>query len=88
MEMPSSVIARSPRYPQLAETWHKTGTAFRNSGRHVEAIKCYDRAIDIDPKLAEPWYNKGMALKELNREDEARIAFIMAIKLGYMASYI
>ncbi|MGD0954115.1 MAG: tetratricopeptide repeat protein [Methanotrichaceae archaeon] len=87
MEMPSSVMTRSSRYPQLAEIWNKTGTALKDSGRYVEAIKCYDTAIDLDPKKAKLWYNRGLALQKLNREDEAHIAFVTAMELGY-GSYI
>ena len=88
MEILSSVMTRSSRYPQLAETWNNTGNAFKNAGRYVDAIKCYDRAIDIEPTLAIAWHNKGLALQKLSRENEAQVAFVMAMKLGHIASYM
>ena len=85
MEM-FSLMKMPSRYPQLAETWNNKGNAFKNEGRYVDAINCYDRAIDINPKLAKAWYNKGLALQKLSREKEAQVALIMAMELGHIAS--
>jgi tetratricopeptide (TPR) repeat protein len=87
MEMSFSLMKTPSRYPQLAETWNNTGNAFKNEGRYVDAVNCYDRAIDIDPKLAKAWYNKGLALQKLSREKEAQVAFIMAMELGHIAGH-
>jgi tetratricopeptide (TPR) repeat protein len=40
-----------------------------------EAIKAYDKAIEIDPQHSNAWYNKGLALTKLNRSNEAIKAF-------------
>ena len=42
--------------------WIKKGDDLVNSGKHKEAIKCYDKAIEMDPKNARAWYNKGEVL--------------------------
>jgi tetratricopeptide (TPR) repeat protein len=70
------------RYPQLAESWNKKGTDFKNAGRYIEAIKCYDMAIDLDSKLAKSWYNRGLALKALYCFVQAEAAFAKARELG------
>jgi len=88
MEILSSVMKTSLRYPQLAEKWNNTGDAFKSAGPYVDAIKCYDRAIDIQPNLAKAWYNKGLALQKLSREKEAQVAFVTAMELGYISTYI
>ena len=36
--------------------------ALYNLGKYEEAIKCYDKAIEIDPNYADAWNNKGLAL--------------------------
>ncbi|MCI2424414.1 tetratricopeptide repeat protein, partial [Candidatus Acetothermia bacterium] len=35
------------------------------------AIRCYDKALEIDPKYAPAWNNKGIALHKLERYEEA-----------------
>jgi tetratricopeptide (TPR) repeat protein len=84
MEIPSSAMIRSLRYPQLAETWNNTGNVFKNAGRYDNAITCYDRAVDIDPMMAEAWLNKGFALQKLGREKEAQLALVTAMELDIM----
>ncbi len=35
--------------------------------RYEEALKCYDKALEINPKDACAWNNKGRALRKLNQ---------------------
>ncbi|MFQ5862912.1 MAG: tetratricopeptide repeat protein, partial [Candidatus Brocadiales bacterium] len=44
---------------QNATEWLNKGVALGQLGRDQEAIKCYDKALEIDPKYAKAWYNKG-----------------------------
>ena len=46
-----------------------------------EAIKAYDKAIEINPQNSAAWDNKGLALDHLNKLDEAIIAYNKAIEL-------
>ena len=39
-------------------------------GKHEEAIKCYDKVIEIDPEYPFAWYNKGVALRQLEKPEE------------------
>ncbi|MDQ4014358.1 MAG: tetratricopeptide repeat protein [Thermoproteota archaeon] len=34
------------------------GVALLNLGNHEEAIKCFDKALEIDPDSAKIWYNR------------------------------
>ena len=38
-----------------------------------ESIKCFKKAIEIDPKLADIYNNLGNAFKDINLFDEAMI---------------
>ncbi len=40
-------------------------------GKKEEAIKQYDKAIQINPKYADAYYNKGIALSDLGKKDKA-----------------
>jgi tetratricopeptide (TPR) repeat protein len=46
-------------------------------GRFEDAIKCSDRALEIDPDFAGAWHNRGLALQGL-----ADAAFARAEELG------
>ncbi len=47
------------------------------------ALRCYDKAIEINPQYADAWHNKGDILKESGRTTEADAAFAKATDLGY-----
>ena len=47
-----------------------------------DAIKVFDKAIEIDRKNSDAWYNKGLALFELNKTDEAIKAYDKAIEIN------
>ncbi len=47
-----------------------------------EALKVYDKAIEINPQNTDAWNNKGDALTELNRSDEALKAYDKAIEIN------
>jgi tetratricopeptide (TPR) repeat protein len=37
-----------------------------------EAIRAYDKAIEINPKYSDAWNNKGNSLSKLGKSDEAQ----------------
>jgi len=47
--------------------WIKQGSELMNSEKYNEAIKAYEKAIEINPNDSDAWYNKGVALYTLNR---------------------
>ncbi len=51
--------------------WNNKGFSLNSLGRYEEAIRCYDRALAIDPRYANAWINKGAALWKLGCYDEA-----------------
>jgi tetratricopeptide (TPR) repeat protein len=62
----------------LKVAWNNEGVALYKQGNYTDAIKCYDKAIEIDPKYVLAWSNKGNALKALHRDSEAKKAFANA----------
>ncbi len=56
--------------------------ALTASGRHKDAIVCYDKALKIDPDLAFAWFNKAKSFSALGRADEATTCIRKAANLG------
>ena len=50
-------------------------------GRLEEAIKSYDKAIEIKPDNDNAWFNRGIALRQLGRLEEAIKSYDKAIKI-------
>ncbi|HYF98477.1 MAG TPA: tetratricopeptide repeat protein [Candidatus Saccharimonadales bacterium] len=48
---------------------------------HVDAIKHYDRVLEIEPNNVEAWANKGMALGHLGKYDEAIDSYDRALEI-------
>ncbi len=60
----------------------KRAPALNNLNRHGEAIKSFDRALEIQSGLAIAWYNKGSALVALGEYEEAVKCFDIAIAIN------
>jgi len=76
-------MTTSQNSPRYKEAWLNKGVALKQQGKHEEAIKAYDIAIEIYPQFATAWNYKGNSLKELGRDIEADAAFAKAKELGY-----
>jgi TPR repeat protein len=63
-----------------AEALMTIGLAFADHGEHGEAVRVYDRALEIAPDSA-CHYNRGNALHELGRGDEAVLAYQAALAI-------
>ena len=62
----------------LASTLDTKGVALVGLGEYEDALKYFDRAIELEPSIAEVWFHKGDALKDLGREDDAEAAYATA----------
>ncbi|MBW4574322.1 MAG: tetratricopeptide repeat protein [Aphanothece sp. CMT-3BRIN-NPC111] len=51
--------------------------------RHEEALKSFQKAIEIDPKSVNAWINKGVVLANIERYEEARENIQKAIDLDH-----
>ena len=45
-------------------------------GKYKEALKCYDKALELDPNDPRTLNNKALTLSDLGRHDEAIQLFI------------
>ena len=68
--------------PEEAGAWYNKGLALYDMGKYEEAIKAYDKAIEINPEEAGAWYNKGLALYDMGKYEEAIKAYDKAIEIN------
>ena len=66
--------------PSLEE-WLEKGDIFYDQGRYGNAIKCYNKALELDPENVDAWVGKGYALNMLGRYLEALECFNKALEL-------
>ena len=69
--------------PETIVEWHKKGKTFSLSKNYEEAMKCYDKALELDPNVANSWYNKGQVFMHLENYEEAMKCFDKALELDH-----
>ena len=55
---------------------------YQNPEAVEEAVKVYERAIEIEPTNANFWTGKGIALANLKRYEEALVSVEQALQLN------
>ncbi|HEY3679368.1 MAG TPA: tetratricopeptide repeat-containing glycosyltransferase family protein [Bradyrhizobium sp.] len=78
VEWISRAIAQDPRPEYL----FSLGTALRHLKRFDEALKVFDKAVQLKPDKAELWVGLGRALVDLDRGSEALLTFQHALTLN------
>lgn len=61
--------------------WYTKGNILANLHELEEALKCYDKALKLDPKFVKAWYRKGWALISLKEGDKAIDCFEKVISI-------
>jgi tetratricopeptide (TPR) repeat protein len=71
--------------PQLKELeiweWNNKGGSLYTLGRYEEAIRCLDKALELDPRHSNAWTNKGNSLDNLGHHEEAIGCYEKTIEL-------
>ena len=71
--------------PQLKELeaweWTNKGASLKSLGRYEEAIRCLDKALELNPGHVNAWINKGTSLGSLGHHEEAIRCFNRALEL-------
>jgi tetratricopeptide (TPR) repeat protein len=62
--------------------WNNKGYAPANLGEYEEALRCSDKAIELNPNLVHGWNSKGFALNRLGKYKEAIECYDRAIEIG------
>lgn len=71
-----------------ASGWYKRGVELAGNGSYEDAVKAYEKAIELDPNYGAAWKDKGYSLgslatvnKDFGRYNESLVAFDRAIYL-------
>ncbi len=72
-----------------AEEWFERGYKSQMEGNHKEAIRCYEKALEISPDISGAYSNLGVAFSDLKRYAEAEEAYRKGIELNpeYATAY-
>ena len=65
----------------MSEDYYKKGLAHAKIEDYEEAIKCFDKAVQLDPNNALAWISKANALTEYGNDVEARKCLEVAKKI-------
>jgi tetratricopeptide (TPR) repeat protein len=77
LQWTARAIAQDPRPDYLASL----GAILSQQGRHEEALKAFDKAVQLKPEDATLWKQLGDALLQLQRYDHALLSFQHGLKL-------
>jgi tetratricopeptide (TPR) repeat protein len=61
--------------------WHERGIANAKVGNFVEAVNCFEHALEAEPENAIIWNDLGFVLRKLGRHRHAMDAFKKALDL-------
>lgn len=65
----------------MSEEYYKKGLNHAKIEDYEEAIRCFDKAVQLDPNNALAWISKANALIEYGNEEEARKCLDRAKKI-------
>jgi tetratricopeptide (TPR) repeat protein len=71
-------IGRDPKPEYISNL----GIALQQQGRHEEALKAFDKAVQLKPDEADLWQQLGNALIEVGRSGDALLCFQHAVELN------
>ncbi len=85
----SSTTTKQSNLSNYTRAYDNKGFALGILKKHEEAMKCFDRIIELDPKHIIAYFNKGISLAKLNLENEAISYFDKVIELDsqYVNAY-
>ena len=75
-------VANESRNPaDQPETFNDQGIALASAGRFDEALKAFDRALELRPDYPQALINRGNALEDLRRPDAALASYDRALSI-------
>jgi len=57
------------------------GASLGTRGEHGAALRCFNKALELNPRHASAWFNKGASLERLDKYEEALWCFNKALEI-------
>jgi len=70
-----------PKENLIAYALNNKGRSLQDQKKFKEAIRCYDKALEIEPRFSHFFYNKGNALAFMRKYEKAIECYDRALKL-------
>lgn len=64
-----------------AEAWRGKGVVYSDLENYSEALRCFDKAAEIDPLYGQAWRSKGILLLKMGRSEESVQALDKALRI-------
>ncbi len=68
--------------PKDPNTWIHKGNALDESDKHDEALKAYDKAIEINPNHSDAWYNRACLYSHIDNKEQVIFNLKRVIELN------
>jgi len=72
--------------PRKYRVWGNLGAAHSNHGNEVEAVKCYEQALKIEPRFQAGIFNLSNSLLRLGRPQESLEASVRLVRMDERAA--
>lgn len=69
-------------FPNAFMAYNNRGNAYSNAGNYQQAIKDYNRAVELNPRAAETYFNLGVVYSKVGQVKAARICYNIAAGFG------
>lgn len=79
----------SVQNPENSLVWMGLGSAFQNKGKQIEALECYNKAVQFNKKSPAIYYNRSLVFIAQKQNDKAIEDLNLSIKADstYFAAY-
>lgn len=71
-----------------ANDWTNLAICARNLMRMEEALRCAEKAVELDPNNIPCWHNLAIILEDFGRFAEAEQAYVRALQLNNLVSFV
>ncbi len=73
-------IENSENYLEVFKAYNNLGGAYKNTNQFADALKAFNKAIELQPGYSEALFGKGLVLTDLKRYDESVNTFTFLLK--------
>ena len=64
-----------------AKSWYNKGTKLLIQGNYKEALKCFNKAVEVDPEYDFAWNSKGLIHEKFEEYQNALESFNKALEI-------